>query len=178
MANRDIGKLLREYVARQRAEGIGEEFRAALSEALGTRVRDSDFADRETTTALRNSFFERVKITRPSLSDAPPESLESIYDSLRTLAAKIPPTPIVLFHSEDWCLGGVQLDAATVLANAPGAWDVAGPAGRGDLCLVTPDLKSGLCLEVNYIHLEGSANHVGVYELRSWGVFGTLEDTV
>ena len=62
-------------------------------------------------------------------------------------------------------IGALRISARPVLLNAFQVWAVV----REDLCLCTPDLADGLCLELN--HLDWTGAHSDTYELTSWGQF-------
>lgn len=76
---------------------------------------------------------------------------------------------VVLFHSCDKFIGAVRLDAAAIASALEAVWRVA----EEDLCVATPDLSSGFCLEENYYDGDGAYVPDGVFELTAWGDFAT-----
>lgn len=154
----------------QRGKRIFSEWKALLEDALSRSVSAECFLGIEETEQLRAEYFEVFE--QHNQNDrrfAAKDALGRLLDEIERSLARDGERPVVLFHSQDKYIGAVRLDAEAISRALEAIWRLT----EEDLCVATPDLNSGFCLEMNYY--DGSDTYVpdGVFELTAWGDFVT-----
>lgn len=145
-----------------RGQQLLPEFRSRLATVLGYQLTPTDILDIETTERLRDAFFEKVKHklgTQGFIWDTSDAS--DVWSTTADIGSRLAGTKAILFHAVDEYIGAVSVPADSALTKAQEVWWVV----QQDLCLCTPDLSDGFCLEFNHYSDRDE------YELTCWGIF-------
>ena len=67
----------------------------------------------------------------------------------------------------DKYIGALIVNLEPILCHLEAVWDLV----KEDLCVATPDIASGFCLESNFYDKNGDYISEGIFELTSWGEF-------
>jgi hypothetical protein len=157
-------------IRRNRGKQIAGNWVHALEEACGIQPSAQDFLGLRETEDLKKAFFQRVRevasgTTVPSLHQYwALGQLADLTMCLRQLAGTVNGMRARLFSSADKYIGAVRVPADRILLHPFETWRVV----EEDLALVTDDLLSGLCLELNYYDTHGLYVVEGIYELTAW----------
>ena len=139
-----------------------------LLEVAGIKLTDKDFLTIEETEILKQSFFDQVKNVKDVIhQNFPIHSLKDFLSKAQDLAINFHNRPVIVFNDVDKYIGAVRLSGEQIFPNLENIWDVTGE----DLCITTPDIKDGLCLEFNLYSNAGEYVKEGVFEFFVWGEF-------
>lgn len=158
---------LRQRLKRAQVQKRAEAWRQSLSSATGYHVSANDHLAANPTNHLKQAFLASLRQATCQRMNCPCNQRDLLNASLQQLMSDVPNIKVVLFHNLDDAIGAVEIPCHGVLGHPFETWDVVG----NDLTIVTPDLSSGLCLEMNYYDLTGEYQTNGVYEVAYWGVF-------
>lgn len=152
---------------RQMGRAIFPRWKMSLEEALNQRVATEQFLDIEETEQLRIAFFNVVRQHNRDHRFATRDALGQLLSEIEQVLARGGERAVVLYHRYDKFIGAVRLDTRAIASALEAVWRVA----EEDLCVSTPDLNNGFCLEENYYDECGIYVPVGVFELTAWGDF-------
>ena len=141
---------------------------AKFVEASGIKISSNNFLTLEKTEALKQSFFEKIKIDKNIVHKSwPVDRLKEIMSLIGDLTISYHDVSVVLFSSVDQYIGAICLKVSEIFPNLEAIWNVIGE----DLSVTTEDLKSGICLESNFYTETGEYRKDGVFKSSTWGSF-------
>jgi hypothetical protein len=153
---------------RTKALKIRQQWIFEFSKLSGFQVSEQNFITIEKTASLKESvnglLKKRGSTKKRFWAITERKELRSFLIDLCISYGMI---EVILFSKVDSILGAINLPAHYVLRNFEDIWIFL----QVDLCITTPDLHDGLCLEENYYDEDGEYHPDGVLELSTWGVF-------
>ncbi|QQS08045.1 MAG: hypothetical protein IPK69_08505 [Phycisphaerales bacterium] len=137
-----------------------------LTHALRRPHDESAYLDVDTTQSIRGRFFTRVRESIDSeVTYWNRDQRGELTLALRAISARVDDIQVVLLSKDDRTIGASIVPVVDILDNPWEVWDITGE----DLCIVTQDIESGMCLEHSYYGLHGIYVPDGLFELCSWG---------
>jgi hypothetical protein len=158
---------LRRALQRNRASAVRTGWVRKFQALTGVDEVANALLSAEMTAALKQQFVRRLKSADGAYREWPVRAREDVIAHLRSLGRLVGPVEVILFSNVDELIGGARVTADLVLGDPFTIWDFVG----NDLSMVTEDLSSGLCVEMNDYTRSGEYEKDGVFSVLAWGVF-------
>ena len=146
-----------------------------LQEVSSVEVLDRDWLTIETTSTLRDRFFEAIAsqdVTEAKVF-ASRKGYGIVSCVMSWLSSRFGDREGVLLHCHDRVTGALRIRLRDAMSSFPQLWELV----REDFCVFTEDMSFGLMLELNHFDANRKSTPRGTFELSVWGAELPSEDS-
>jgi hypothetical protein len=151
-----------------RGRALLSDWLERFNSVTGTPLSPGALLSLDATEQLKRAFVNHLRSGEFHYREWPTAQKDDLLGFLRGLSRHVGSLDVVLFSDVDEYIGAARVRTDAVLEHPMRLWEFVG----NDLALATPDLSSGLCVEMNYYTSEGEYNRDGIYSVTGWGAFG------
>jgi hypothetical protein len=133
-------------------------------------AQESDFLPGDEAAALRQSFYQKLREGVGIWSkEFQADDRSDVLGFLGRVGQRLDKGMRAVLLETD--VGAIDVPVASLLTNAGGIWEPA----RHDFCVVSRDMRNGLCAEQNPWQGPGLRHDQPYFEMRAWGSFAPQE---